>query len=120
MSHSESTAMMQKASVLLLIIPNAPNNKGIVTGKLFEYLAAHRPIVCFGPPNGDASRIIKKCNSGMTFEYNDVEQASKWLSDLFMQWKNGLEFKVGNSYVSDYSRQKQTQRLARIISELAD
>ena len=118
MSHTESISMMQKTTVLLLIIPNAPNNEGIVTGKLFEYLAARRPILCFGPPNGDASKIIAKCNSGIAFGYNHADQAAAWLSNLLIQWKHGSELRVGNSYVSDYSRQKQTQYLAQIISEL--
>ncbi|MFM8242346.1 MAG: glycosyltransferase family 4 protein, partial [Crocinitomicaceae bacterium] len=38
-NHIEAIEYMSKAKILLLIIPEIENNKGILTGKLFEYLA---------------------------------------------------------------------------------
>lgn len=119
LSHSNSIEMMQKASVLLLIIPDVPNNEGIIPGKLFEYLAAHRPIINFGNINSDASKIIAKCNSGRTFSYGEIDMASKYLIDLYIQWSQGSEMHVGNRHIKEYSRQEQTRMLAHIIDNLA-
>ena len=39
MSHKDSVFMLN-TTVLLLAIPKIKNNEGIVTGKIFEYLAS--------------------------------------------------------------------------------
>jgi glycosyltransferase involved in cell wall biosynthesis len=116
--HSESINLIRKASALLLIIPDVSRNEGIITGKLFEYLAARRPIICFGPIHGDASKIIARCSSGKAFDYNESEKAAKWLLDLHKQWSMGSKLIVGNEHIGDYSRQKQTQTLGHILKSL--
>jgi len=49
---------MMDATLLLLIIPDVAENKGILTGKLFEYMATDNPIVFVGPNDGDAAAIL--------------------------------------------------------------
>ena len=63
-SHKEAVSYMQASDVLLLFLPNVPNNEGILTGKLFEYLAAGNKILLFGPQHGDAMRLINECSAG--------------------------------------------------------
>lgn len=116
LNHAETIKMMRKASALLLIIPDVSNNEGIITGKLFEYLAARRPIICYGPVHGDASKIISKCESGRTFDYNDITKASKWIYDTYTQWNEYPTLKSGNSSIEEYSRQNQAKVLSEIIN----
>ena len=59
-NHSEAIDFMIKARILLLIIPEIENNKGILTGKLFEYLATGNPILNIGPKDGDAATILNE------------------------------------------------------------
>ena len=54
--HSIAIEYKRKSQVLLLLIPNIKKNKGILTGKLFEYLIAWRPIFAIGPENGDLAQ----------------------------------------------------------------
>ena len=68
LAHSESVALLQSADTLLLMIPDLPNNKGILTGKLFEYLGSGRPVWGFGPTEGDANLILQSCHAGELFE----------------------------------------------------
>jgi hypothetical protein len=68
LAHSESVALLESADALLLMIPDLPNNKGILTGKLFEYLGSGRPVWGFGPTEGDANRILQSCHAGELFE----------------------------------------------------
>jgi hypothetical protein len=51
-SHESALAEQHKAQVLLLLMWNNPEERGVYTGKLFEYLAARRPILSFGFPEG--------------------------------------------------------------------
>ncbi len=48
----------------MLLIPDLPNNKGILTGKIFEYLGSGRPIWGFGPTDGDAQDILLQSQAG--------------------------------------------------------
>jgi len=56
--HKEAIQYMIDATLLLLIIPDVTENKGILTGKLFEYMATGNPIVFVGPNDGDAAGIL--------------------------------------------------------------
>ena len=78
--HAESVALLQGADALLLLIPELPNNRGILTGKLFEYLGSGRPIWGFGPVDGDANAIVRETHAGALFE--DAHKASEALA----QW----------------------------------
>jgi glycosyltransferase involved in cell wall biosynthesis len=71
--HAQSVSELMKASLLLLIIPDIPNNKGILTGKLFEYLGSGKPILGIGPTEGEAADLVRKCQAGNFFDYANAE-----------------------------------------------
>jgi len=54
--HAEAMRHMQRARVLLLLLNDTPNAKGILTSKLFEYLSVGRPILAVG--GGDVERVL--------------------------------------------------------------
>ena len=62
-----------KARILLLVIPKVTNNRGILTGKFFEYLASGKPILAIGPCDGDLAEIIRSTGCGEIFDYADWE-----------------------------------------------
>jgi glycosyltransferase involved in cell wall biosynthesis len=79
-AHNEAIEYMRSSSLLLLIIPLHESNKSIITGKIFEYLASGKPILCLGPVDGDAADIINKCNAGKTFVYYDTVKISEFVT----------------------------------------
>lgn len=113
-SHEESVSYLFRSTILLLIIPEVSNDKGILTGKLFEYLAARKPVICIGPEDGDAAKIIKECNSGNTFSRSNQEGLSAYLQSLISKWKSG-NTDVENENYKKYSRYNQAKELAQII-----
>jgi glycosyltransferase involved in cell wall biosynthesis len=56
--HAEAMRHMQRARVLLLLLNDTANAKGILTSKLFEYLSVGRPLLTLGPRDGDVARVI--------------------------------------------------------------
>ncbi|MCP6336061.1 hypothetical protein NL449_28990, partial [Klebsiella pneumoniae] len=70
------------STVLFMAIPDVANNFGILTGKLFEYLAANKPIICIGPIHGDADRIIDECGAGRVFHYSGFELMLDYLMQM--------------------------------------
>tara|TARA_B110000003_G_scaffold86822_1_gene88921 strand:+ start:614 stop:1915 length:1302 start_codon:yes stop_codon:yes gene_type:complete len=67
-SHKESVKLIESADSLLLLIPKIAENKGILTGKIFEYIGSGLPVWGFGPIDGDAQEILHKCEAGSLYE----------------------------------------------------
>lgn len=118
-SHHEAIAQMKAADVLLLVIPDAKGNKGILTGKLFEYLASMRPILCIGPTDGDAAAIISSCGSGETFSYTDGKNTDLFLRKHLEAWKKQIaSFEGKPELIGRYSRAEQAAQLIAILDAI--
>ena len=70
-SHDEVVQLQPKSQVLLLLEIDSQETKGIIPGKLFEYLNAKRPILAIGPKDWEAAKIVKETNSGIGLVAND-------------------------------------------------
>lgn len=113
--HNTSISYLQNANALFLAIPDVLQNEGILTGKLFEYLAARKPIIGVGPVNGDASVIIEECSAGRMFSYSDIDSMSKYINDLFLKWLESEETVPKSEVYNNYSRENLTEKLAFLI-----
>jgi len=101
---------MVSSTVLLLIIPEQKNNKCIITGKLFEYLAAGRPILCIGPSDGDAAKIIDICKAGKTVGYRNSVEISSFLSNVTV-----YASMINRNAVKKYSRSNLTKQITKTL-----
>ncbi len=117
-THEEALKYMTGTEMLLLAIPDKKGNEGILTGKLFEYLAALRPVLGIGPVNGSAAAIVEECEAGIFVDYRDEEKMSVFLSEKFEQWKNGNQTNNINNVYLKYSRKSQACLVADIIKGL--
>lgn len=110
--HDESVQHLQQSDALLLIIPKVVNNEGILTGKLFEYLGAQKPILAFGPMNGDAADIIHSAKAGQLFNYADVDGPLQLLQAL-LQGSN--PFSMDRAEINRYSRSEQARFVLQLV-----
>ncbi|MDA8576503.1 hypothetical protein N9K88_00945 [Schleiferiaceae bacterium] len=69
----ELNAMMIAGHLSLLLFPKVESAKGIIPGKLFDYLGAGNPILGLGPADGDAAGIIRDAQAGEVFSYGNIE-----------------------------------------------
>ena len=110
-NHTRAIEYMMNSSALLIIIPDHRSNKSIITGKLYEYLASGKPVICLGPSDGDAAGIIEECGHGKTFHYGDIEGISEYLKTLaenpFIQEKTSP---------SAYRRDLLVQRIVSLLN----
>ena len=67
--HGEALALQRKAQVLLLVEIDSPQTRGILPGKLFEYMAAARPVLAIGPESWEAAEIVGRAGCGSGFTY---------------------------------------------------
>jgi glycosyltransferase involved in cell wall biosynthesis len=117
-SHNEALKILEQSNALLLAIPDLPDNKGILTGKLFEYLAAMRTILCLGPVDGDAAAIINKAHAGQTVDYTDFDGITSFLQSIILSWEQKEKSVINTDFVKNYSRKAVAKQLATIIKQL--
>ncbi|MFZ4562604.1 MAG: glycosyltransferase family 4 protein [Bacteroidales bacterium] len=119
MPHDEVVNCQRQSQVLLLIINNTPNSRMILTGKFFEYLAARRPVLCLGPEDGDAARILNETKAGLLAGFGDVEKMKQHILQFYEGFKNG-KLKVQSQEIEKYARRELTRQLASTLNEISD
>lgn len=114
--HSEVQTYQQKSQVLLLAVNKVPSAKGIITGKIFEYLQAKRPILAIGPEDGDLAEILKQTNSGTIIDFHNKKKLKQVVFKLYQQYKQ-KQLMVTSTGIEKYHRRALTNQLANIIKE---
>ncbi len=112
--HSEVIDYQKKSQLLLLIVNNVPSAKGIITGKIFEYLQAKRHIVAIAPRNGDLDVILSKTNAGKTIDFDEKNILKEHLLTQYKDYKNN-SLKIDSKGVEQYHRKELTAHLAKVI-----
>jgi len=118
-SNVDSLNMQKSSQLLLLLINDTPNAKGILTGKFFEYLSTKRPIVSIGPQDGDAAEILEKSGAGETFSFTQEKELKTHLVEQFDRYKKGA-LKLGATNIAEYSREHSAKKYTTLLNELVN
>ena len=109
--HPKSIEYLFRSDLLLLVIPEVKNNRGILTGKFFEYLASQKPILAIGPIDGDLAKIIRETNCGKLFDYDDSEGMLQFIQNTLAK-----PISVSNpERMNRYSRKQLTHKIAELL-----
>lgn len=114
LAHGKAVEEMQNSD--LLLITNFPNesSKGIIPGKIFEYLASGKQILSFGPDKADVAKILDETQAGKHFSYQDTEIVKKFILEKFILWKNG-NLLENTQHIEQFSRKNLTRQLTDIL-----
>lgn len=115
--HKKVLHFQQKSQVLLLSVNKVPSAKGIVTGKIFEYIIAKRPILAIGPEGGDLAEIIKQTNSGTIISFEDYQKLKEEITEMYANYLKG-DLSVKSRDVNRYHRKEITKQLAQLIKDI--
>ncbi|MGB5498520.1 MAG: glycosyltransferase family 4 protein [Maribacter sp.] len=113
-SHDRAMVLQQESQVLLLVEIDAPETRGILPGKLYEYMAAKRPILAIGPKNWDAIQIISDTGAGATFDYDSKTDLKNVILNWFASYQKE-NLKIDSKGVEKYSRRELTRELSKLI-----
>ena len=113
--HDKSVEYLLSASALLMAIPDVPRNFGILPGKVFEYLAANKPILCVGPAGSDADNLLQEGGAGQALPYQDFALMQQTLEALVAQWRVNSNLDLPAVSHSRYSRQALAGQLAKLV-----
>lgn len=109
--HAKISKYQAESNALILFINNTVNGKGILTGKLFEYLAVKRPIVCISPKDSDAQKIIDECKAGKCFSYTSKKEIFNYLSEL-VDGNFNLNIDIS---ITNFSRRQLAMEMAKTL-----
>ncbi|MDZ7260787.1 MAG: glycosyltransferase family 4 protein, partial [candidate division KSB1 bacterium] len=118
-SHRESLQYLLSSDVLLLIIDDAPANKGILTGKLFEYLGARKPLLALAP-EGEAAELIREVKAGVVAHPANVEEVKQALRYYYQNWKDHTlsSEEMDVDKIQAFDRRELARRLADILDRV--
>jgi glycosyltransferase involved in cell wall biosynthesis len=86
----ESLRLQRDSDALLLLIPDAGGRgRGVLSGKVFEYLAAERPVLAVVPPDGAAAELVRETGAGLVAGPDDVPGIRDALLELHSRWRDG-------------------------------
>jgi hypothetical protein len=118
-NHSDAISFINRADMLLLIIGKSKSAPKILSSKLFEYLAVKKPILAYGPVDGEASKIMKETNCGKMFNYDETDDAKEYILDTFNNWQeNNNVVSIDLDMWKKYNRKSLTENLVKIIEEI--
>jgi glycosyltransferase involved in cell wall biosynthesis len=112
LNHDEAILEQKKSHLLLLLVNNTPNSKGILTGKLFEYLSVKTPILGIGPMDGDAAIVLNESKAGKMVDYDDLAGMKKYLLDQCFNAEA-----LPETDIFKYSRRELTNQLVKFMEE---
>ena len=116
--HAELAGYLGETHVLLLLLDPSPENAGNYSGKLYEYIAANRPVLGIVPPGGVAQALIESTRTGLAVG-GDPEQIAAAILSLKRAWQAGFpDFAPDWGEIQQYSRRRLTARLAQEFDSL--
>lgn len=124
--HSKSIEIQQQADLLLLLTWNTEMDQGILTGKMYEYMQAEKPIICITNgtvPNGEAEAMIQDMELGVAVNSICYEKGVNVLADfLNMQLKlfcskEKLIYHPNTDKVNEYNYDRLFIKLLKIMED---
>lgn len=115
--HDQVHQYQKSSQILLLAVNKVPSAKGIITGKIFEYLLAKRPIVAIGPEDGDLAAILKETHAGDIFDFDTSSRLKEKIVALYQTYKEN-ELVVHSKHIDKYHRKALTETLASLLKKL--
>lgn len=110
----------RESQILLLLTWDNPKEYGTATGKIYEYLAAKRPILSIGSSKGVVKKIIDSTNSGV--HLSDINEIKDQIYIFYNEFK--INGKIGYhglpEEIEKYSQIGMTKKFAHLLDDLTD
>ena len=116
--HKQVTQLQRQANALLQFHLPAPFKGASLPQKVFEYMAARRPILALAPNDSSVAEYLARTGTGISADPDDVDDIATKLKLLY---DTKGEFLIRDEHeIGKYSRRSLTQELAGIFDSLTD
>lgn len=106
---------LQRAADALLVVTEGSRRRSVATGKLFEYLAARRPILVLGEDT-EAARIVERCRTGFATSAGEPDAIATALHRLVAGDPQCHPDEVA---IGDYAYPALAARLAAVVETVS-
>jgi glycosyltransferase involved in cell wall biosynthesis len=118
--HRDVVRRERRSHVLLLIKHDDERYRGLVPGKLYEYIGARRPILGV-VPDGEAAAIIAELARGEVARIDRSAEIAAAIERMFDRYRGGqLERAYSLEPVARYSRRSEAEALGVILDQLTE
>jgi len=119
-SREESIHEQRKAQVLLLLTWNHPTEKGVYTGKLFDYLAAQRPILAMGIPGSVIEELLDETQAGVYV--SSIEKLKNAILSYYQEYKltGKVSYKGNPVEIEKYSHREMARKFAGVLNSVSE
>ena len=112
--HDLTSQEQRQADILMLPLRQEPEYRKVLPGKIFEYLAARRPVLGIGQEDGAAATVLAGCNAGEMYDWDRAGMMRAFVDREWERWKAGDHAPVVSD-ISGYSRPALTEKLLELI-----
>ena len=118
--HRQAISHLLAGDLLLTVVGSGPGHENAIPAKIFEYLAAKKPILTLAK-QGAAADLVSEARAGVVVDPEGVEMISNQIAAFYRQWKAGT-LKIENSphILALYDRRRLTGVLAQLFDELTE
>jgi hypothetical protein len=101
-----------------VIIHPRSKQKGVFTGKLFDYISVQKPVLAFVDKEDVAAKLIEEFDCGYTAEFSETSENKHIIFQAYLDWKNHQIKFASDEQVQSLHRKKQVEKLNHLISKL--
>ena len=112
---------MLSADLLWASLGTGKESSTFIPSKIFEYLAARRPIIGFFP-EGEAADLIRKTGAGVVFTSDDIKSVILFLAEAVSarEARGFIGYKADEKLVSAFNVTKIVSILSTVLDTLRD
>ena len=116
--HDVAVAEQRAASLLILPLRQEPEYRNVLPGKIFEYLAARRPVLGIGQEDGAAAQVLADTRTGVMCDW---DQSASIRSAVDRAWSAHLSATTAfnPTGIDRYTRRHLTRLLATLLDQLS-
>lgn len=121
LQHDSVINEQRKAQLLLLLTWDHPEERRVCPGKMFEYLAARRPILSIGNPNGGVvNDLLKQTNAGVHIQ-TDAE-LWEYLFNAYQEYKElgAVQYHGIEAEIMKFSHFEMAKKFADVMKETTE
>jgi glycosyltransferase involved in cell wall biosynthesis len=120
--HREAVELQRDSDALLLLLPSeGGRGLDVPSGKLYEYLAARRPILASVPLEGAAAELVRAAGAGVVVPPEDGEAIRAALTEMIERWQRGelADIELAPEIVERIDRKARVREMGELIERVA-
>lgn len=115
--HNVAVREQTGSSMLILPLRKEPEYRATLPGKLFEYLAARRPVLGIGQKDGAMAMVLEQTCAGEVYDWDERASIEAFVEKCWQLFLSGEEWNRTEN-IEQYSRTATAAKMAALMESL--